>query len=126
MGPWAHCCGAHSCSYGAGADRLVGAAAMPVVLLRAQADQMLADFWGMGLEPHALSAITGTGTGEMLDAMAAVLPRPSGGEQDEGKDGKPLSVAIVGRPNVGEFAWLCGGWPCGKARGKRKGLGGGR
>ncbi|KXZ52494.1 hypothetical protein GPECTOR_9g538 [Gonium pectorale] len=65
----------------------------------AKADQMVADFWGMGLEPHAVSAITGTGTGEMLDALAKLLPPPTSGEQDEDKD-RPLAVAIVGRPNV--------------------------
>ncbi|KAG2485786.1 hypothetical protein HYH03_015497 [Edaphochlamys debaryana] len=65
----------------------------------AKADQMVADFWGMGLEPRAVSAITGTGTGELLDALAAVLPPPKGAEEDD-EVSRGLAVAIVGRPNV--------------------------
>ncbi|GIL87075.1 hypothetical protein Vretifemale_15230 [Volvox reticuliferus] len=68
----------------------------------AKSDQMLADFWATGLEPHAVSAITGTGTGEMLDALGELLPAPTSLEQDDAEE-KPLSVAIVGRPNVGEW-----------------------
>ncbi len=62
---------------------------------------MVADFWITGLTPHAVSAITGTGTGEMLDALAELLPPPTGLEQED-DDAKALAVAIVGRPNVGK------------------------
>ncbi|KAG2451766.1 hypothetical protein HYH02_003545 [Chlamydomonas schloesseri] len=65
----------------------------------AKADQMVAEFWSTGLEPHAVSAISGTGTGEMLDVMVKMLPPPTGAEQDDDPD-RPLAVAIVGRPNV--------------------------
>ncbi|GLC45491.1 hypothetical protein PLESTM_001741600 [Pleodorina starrii] len=71
----------------------------------AKADQMVADFWITGLEPHAVSAITGTGTGEMLDALVGLLPPPTGLEQEDAED-KPLAVAIVGRPNVGKSSLL--------------------
>lgn len=55
----------------------------------------------MGLEPFPISAISGTGTGELLDQLAATLPPPAGMEAEDDKD-KPLAIAIVGRPNVGE------------------------
>lgn len=49
------------------------------------------------------SAITGTGTGELLDSLATVLPPPRSLEVEEAGE-RPLAVAIVGRPNVGEWA----------------------
>ena len=48
-----------------------------------------------------ISAISGTGTGELLDALVRGLPPPKGMEVEEQTD-KPLAIAIVGRPNVGE------------------------
>jgi hypothetical protein len=60
-----------------------------------------AEFWELGLEPHPISAISGTGTGELLDAMVGTLPAPKGMEEEDEKE-KPLAIAIVGRPNVGE------------------------
>ncbi|KAJ9514837.1 hypothetical protein QJQ45_028497 [Haematococcus lacustris] len=69
----------------------------------AKADMMLADFWELGMEPFPLSAITGTGTAELLESIMQarsneVLPPPNvaQGLPEE----TPLSVAIVGRPNV--------------------------
>jgi hypothetical protein len=70
----------------------------------------------MGLEPWPVSAISGTGTGELLDQLVGTLPPPKGMEKEE-EDDKPLAIAIVGRPNVGE----CGCW-----HGWRGGAGGGR
>lgn len=66
----------------------------------------------MGLEPWPISAISGTGTGELLDTLVATLPPPQGMEQEDEED-KPLAIAIVGRPNVGELASggdVRGGW----------------
>ncbi len=55
---------------------------------------------GLG-DPHPISALHGRGTGDLLDALVAVLPEddgtPDGDEREE-----VLSVAIVGRPNVGK------------------------
>jgi GTP-binding protein len=61
-----------------------------------------AEFWELGLEPFPISAISGTGTGEMLDQLVSALPPPKGMETED-EDDKPLSIAIVGRPNVGEW-----------------------
>ena len=61
---------------------------------------------GLG-EPHAISALHGRGTGDMLDALLAALPEATEDEDDdadweaESRDGT-VSVALVGRPNVGK------------------------
>jgi GTP-binding protein len=60
------------------------------------------DFWALGLgEPFAVSALHGTSSGDLLDAVVAHLP-PLEPEPDEGI----LRVAIVGRPNVGKSSLL--------------------
>lgn len=66
-----------------------------------KADLYASEFWEMGLTPHTVSAMSGTGTGEMLDALMDVLPPPRSLEQEDATS-RPLAIAIVGRPNVGE------------------------
>lgn len=57
------------------------------------------DFYALGVgEPRPLSATHGHGTGDLLDEIVAALPEPSNDEPD----GDLLSLAIVGRPNVGK------------------------
>jgi GTP-binding protein len=64
--------------------------------------QEAAEFWALGLgEPIAVSALHGSGTGDLLDAVAAHLPAAEADEGDE-----RLHVAIVGRPNVGKSSLL--------------------
>ena len=70
-----------------------------------KADLMASEFWELGIEPLPVSAISGTGTGDMLDALMRTLPPPRSLEQVEG-DSAPLAIAIVGRPNVGEGSEL--------------------
>jgi ribosome-associated GTPase EngA len=92
----------------------------PVLLTANKCDNsMLAasavsDLWASGVEPWPVSAISGTGTGDLLDALVASLPaKPrctaggwgDGGEGGEG-DERPLAVAIVGRPNAGKSSLL--------------------
>ncbi len=61
-----------------------------------------AEFWNLGLgEPFPLSAIHGSGTGELLDALVNYLPEPS-----EVEVTPELKVAIVGRPNAGKSSLL--------------------
>ncbi len=56
------------------------------------------EFFRLGLgEPHAISAENGTGIGDLLDAVLAILPK----RVAEPEDDLPR-VAIVGRPNVGK------------------------
>eukprot|EP00775_Hariotina_reticulata_P007231 gene7231-7444_t len=68
-------------------------------------DEEAAEFWELGLEPFPVSAISGTGTGEMLDKLVSSLPPPMSLETVDERD-KPLSIAIVGRPNVGKSSLL--------------------
>ncbi len=55
---------------------------------------------GMG-EPYPISAIHGTGTGDMLDGLLKMLPTFNSDEDDES-----VKIAIVGKPNVGKSSLL--------------------
>jgi GTP-binding protein len=76
------------------------------------------EFFGLGLgEPVTLSAMRGSGgVGDLLDIIVGKLPEPkqdeTQGELPEGEEDKgPISVAIVGKPNVGKSSVtnvLCG------------------
>lgn len=62
------------------------------------------ELMGLGVgEPVMVSALHGRGTGDMLDALIAVLPEQEIEDvvEPEAED-KIFSVAIVGRPNVGK------------------------
>lgn len=66
--------------------------------LRAQALQ----FYELGMgEPYPISAVHGTGTGDMLDALVAALPKTASEEPDDS-----IKIAIVGKPNVGKSSLL--------------------
>ncbi|MBM4423397.1 MAG: ribosome biogenesis GTPase Der [Chloroflexi bacterium] len=55
---------------------------------------------GMG-DPFPISAMHGIGTGDLLDAVIAALPKQEAVEEDTS-----VKVAIVGRPNVGKSSLL--------------------
>jgi GTP-binding protein len=61
-----------------------------------------AEFWSLGLgEPFPISAIHGSGTGDLLDELINHLPMVQDiPESDE------IKIAIVGRPNVGKSSLL--------------------
>ena len=62
--------------------------------------------WNLGLgEPYPVSALHGTGTGDLLDAAMEALPESA---QHGGLIpwGGPRRVALVGRPNVGKSSLL--------------------
>ena len=65
----------------------------------------IADFWQLGLEPIAVSAISGTGTGDLMEQLVGMLPPPKSAEEVDSSD-KALAVAIIGRPNVGKSSIL--------------------
>ncbi len=79
----------------------------PVVLGANKADnaarrQESVEFYALGLgDPITLSAISGTGSGDLLDAVVDLLPPREEDEDEEAYAGLPR-VAIVGRPNVGK------------------------
>lgn len=57
------------------------------------------DFYALGVgEPRPLSAGHGHGTGDLLDDIVAAFPEPVEDEAEQ----DVLSLAIVGRPNVGK------------------------
>jgi GTP-binding protein len=61
------------------------------------------DFWALGLgEPIPVSAVSGKGSGEVLDAIVAHLPEtpPELAEDDA------LYVAVIGKPNVGKSSFI--------------------
>ncbi|MFN8635471.1 MAG: ribosome biogenesis GTPase Der [Chloroflexota bacterium] len=65
--------------------------------------QNAVELYELGLgEPIPFSAIHGTGTGELLDAVVDHLPKNPPAEESDAD----LSVAIVGRPNVGKSSIL--------------------
>ncbi|MCL4239658.1 MAG: ribosome biogenesis GTPase Der [Anaerolineae bacterium] len=63
------------------------------------------EFYGLGLgEVFAVSALHGTGTGDLLDAIVAALPFHT--EEDLDAEDDSIKIAIVGRPNVGKSSLL--------------------
>ena len=62
----------------------------------------LAEFYALGLgDPYPIAGISGSGTGELLDAVVADFNE---GDDDE-SDGLPR-IAVVGRPNVGKSSFI--------------------
>ena len=81
----------------------------PVLLIANKVDDErgeleAAALWNLGLgEPYPVSALHGRNSGDVLDAILAILP-------DEGsmpaKPDGPRRVALIGRPNVGKSSLL--------------------
>lgn len=66
--------------------------------------QNAVEFYRLGLgEPFALSALHGTGVGELLDTLVAALPPAA---EEEAVEEGVVRIAIVGRPNVGKSQLL--------------------
>ncbi len=65
----------------------------------AREQEDLWDFYSLGVgEPMPISATHGHGTGDLLDLVVEAFPEPEELEEDD----EMLSIAIVGRPNVGK------------------------
>ncbi|MBL0102625.1 MAG: ribosome biogenesis GTPase Der [Bacteroidetes bacterium] len=61
-----------------------------------------AEFYSLGLgEPYCISAMNGSGTGELLDELVKILPK----EFIDDTEGLP-KFAIIGQPNVGKSSLL--------------------
>ena len=85
-----------------------GASQTPVLLVANKAESKTAwlgsmDFYSLGLgEPYAISAIHGTGTGDLLDAVVEHFPHAI----DDDTEDTSIKVAIVGKPNAGKSSLL--------------------
>ncbi|KAK2967434.1 hypothetical protein RJ640_022366 [Escallonia rubra] len=64
------------------------------------------EFWSMGLTPLPISAVSGTGTGELLDLVCAGLEKNQDSENFSEEENYVPAIAIVGRPNVGKSSIL--------------------
>ena len=57
------------------------------------------EFYNLGLgDPIQVSSVHGHGTGDLLEVVFSHLPEQAGDEED----GEIISVAVIGRPNVGK------------------------
>jgi GTP-binding protein len=92
------------------AVRMLRRSAKPVLLVANKVDNAAleieaASLWSLGLgEPHAVSALHGRGSGDLLDAVFEVLPTPPPIAEPAPRG--PRRVALVGRPNVGKSSLL--------------------
>jgi len=79
----------------------------PIMLVVNKADSsrqrdLVSEFYELGLgDPHPISAVHGTGTGDMLDALMQLLPLEISEVEDDS-----VKIAIVGKPNVGKSSLL--------------------
>lgn len=79
----------------------------PILLVVNKADnqslrQQVVQFYELGLgEPYAVSALHGTGTGDMLDALLALFEQRGEEVEDDS-----VKIAIAGKPNVGKSSLL--------------------
>ncbi len=61
-----------------------------------------AEFYELGLgDPYPISAIHGTSTGDILDALVASFPPQEAEEEDDS-----IKIALVGKPNAGKSSLL--------------------
>jgi GTPase len=90
--------------------RVLRKSGKPVVLAANKVDDQrgeleAAGLWNLGLgEPMPVSGLHGRGSGELLDAVLAVLPDAPA--EDLSPPRGPRRVAIVGKPNVGKSSLL--------------------
>ncbi len=81
----------------------------PVLLAVNKADNQkrrneAVEFYALGLgDPIPISALHGTGTGDLLDAIVESLPISS---EAKDEDDDAVKIAILGRPNVGKSSLL--------------------
>src|SRR2546422_814256 len=92
-----------------GGARAEMSARTPVLVVANKADgrgrELLAhEFYELGLgDPWVISALHGTGSGDLLDAVVERLPPPRPEVADDQLAGR---IAILGRPNVGKSSLL--------------------
>lgn len=66
-------------------------------------DQSHLEFWSLGIgEPIAVSALSGKGSGDLLDQLLEHFPEAADVEFDDAT----IRVAVVGKPNVGKSSFV--------------------
>ena len=86
------------------AGMLLRSANKPVILAvnktdSPQQEMNIYEFYNLGLgDPLGISASNALGLGDLLDAIVAAFPR----EAEEDKEADEISIAVIGRPNVGK------------------------
>lgn len=61
------------------------------------------EFYELGLgDPHPVSALSGTGSGDLLDAVVEALPPAT----EELPDPDEITITVIGKPNVGKSSFL--------------------
>ncbi|MGN0452971.1 MAG: ribosome biogenesis GTPase Der [Ruminococcus sp.] len=66
-------------------------------------DPAFYEFYNLGLgEPIQVSSVHGHGTGDLLDAIFALIPE----SEFEEEDSEVISVAVIGKPNVGKSSLI--------------------
>ncbi len=87
---------------------LLREAGKPVILVANKAEGRagesgVLDAFSLGIgEPVPISAEHGEGMGDLRDALAAAIGEPDKEEEAEDTEGRPLQIAVVGRPNAGK------------------------
>lgn len=80
----------------------------PIILVANKAEsakirEVVAEFYELGLgEPYAISALHGTGTGDLLDEVVRHIETIG----EDGEEDESIKIAIVGKPNVGKSSLL--------------------
>ncbi|PKA58223.1 putative tRNA modification GTPase mnmE [Apostasia shenzhenica] len=64
------------------------------------------EFWSLGFTPLAVSALSGSGTGDLLELVCSKLKTIEVLDDTEERNSYVPSIAIVGRPNVGKSSIL--------------------
>jgi len=89
------------------ADRL-RASGVPIVVAVNKVDELAGaaahlEFYELGLgDPVPVSALSGRGSGDLLDRVLAALPAEGGAPEPEAD----LRIAVIGRPNVGKSSFV--------------------
>ena len=80
----------------------------PVILVVNKVDNLpqdtsYLDFWSLGMgDPIPVSALSGKGSGDLLDRLLAALPDAPNADSAPGE----IRVAVVGKPNVGKSSFV--------------------
>ncbi|XP_045826679.1 GTPase Der [Trifolium pratense] len=66
----------------------------------------VSEFWSLGFEPIPISAISGSGTGELLDLVCSGIQKVEEPNNILEEEDYVPAISIVGRPNVGKSSIL--------------------